>query len=214
MLARIGIGSAPGHKERLGAMIGGLVFGLVVMSLALLGWMLLVAQQPGPAAARSGTGRGRSIEEISVRLRAIEPSAVARSLGLASRQWSSRAAREIRSFGRATWRWTLMAGRWSQMAGRWMVAAFVSYRAHRLAVREARARMALPERVRFDRSLVQTVPAGSISEPLPDLEPRWSRLVAAIELALLIAVTGGAVAGALLGAAAVLAKAFTHFHSG
>ncbi|HEX9312611.1 MAG TPA: hypothetical protein VGA30_07295 [Actinomycetota bacterium] len=202
-------------------MIGGLVFGLVVMSLALLGWMLLVAQQPGPAAARSGTGRGRSIEEISVRLRAIEPSAVARSLGLASRRWSSRAAREIRSFGRATWRWTLMAGRWtlmagrwSQMAGRWMVAAFVSYRAHRLAVREARARMALPERVRFDRSLVQTVPAGSISEPLPDLEPRWSRLVAAIELALLIAVTGGAVAGALLGAAAVLAKAFTHFHSG
>jgi len=195
-------------------MIGGLVFGLVVMSLALLGWMLLVAQQPGAAAARSGTGRARSIEEISVRLRSIEPSAVARSLGLASLRWSARAAREIRFLARATWRWTLMAWRWSQMAGRWMAAAFVSYRADRLAARQARARVGLPGKVRFDRSLVQTVPARSITDPLPVLEPRWSRLVAAIELVLLIAVTGGAVAGALLGVAAVLAKAFTHFHSG
>jgi len=195
-------------------MIGGLVFGLVVMSLALLGWMLLVAQQPGAAAARSGTGRARSIEEMSVRLRSIEPSAVARSLGLASLRWSARAAREIRSLARATWRWTLMAWRWSQMAGRGLEMGFASYRAHRRAARQARARVAIPGRVRFDRSLVQTVPARSISEPLPAPEPRWSRLVAAIELFLLIAVTGGAVAGALLGAAAVLAKAFTHFHSG
>jgi hypothetical protein len=100
------------------------------------------------------------------------------------------------------------------VAGQRVGAAFVAYRAERLAAREARARMAIPERVRFDRSLVQTVPAHSISEALPVLEPRWTRLVAAIELVLLIAVTGGAVAGALLGVAAVLAKAFAHFHSG
>jgi hypothetical protein len=195
-------------------MIGGLVFGLVVMSLALLGWMLLVAQQPGAAAARSGTGRTRSIEEISGRLRSIEPSAVARSLARASLRWSVRASREIQSLGRACWRWTLIAWRWSHVTGQRVGAAFVVYRAERLAARQARARVAIPARIRFDRSLVQTVPAHSTSEPLPALEPRWSRLVAAIELALLIAVTGGAVAGALLGAAAVLVKAFAHFHSG
>jgi len=195
-------------------MIGGLVFGLVVMSLAVLGWMLLVAQQPRAATARSETGRAWSIEDISVRLRSIEPAAVARSLGLASVRWSARAAREVRAFARAAWRWTLMAWLWSQMARRWIVAAFDSYRAHRLAVRQARARVALPGRVRFDQSLVQTLPARSTPEALPVLEPRWSRLVAAIELVLLIAVTAGAVAGALLGAAAVLAKAFAHFHSG
>src|SRR5207237_9794740 len=100
----------------------------------------------GASAERRRTGWRPSIEEISVRLRSIEPSAVARSLGLASLRWSARAAREIRFLARATWRWTLMAWRWSQMAGRWMAAAFVSYRADRLAARQARARAGLPGR--------------------------------------------------------------------
>ena len=126
-------------------MIGGLVFGLVVMSLAVLGWMLLVAQQPGAAAARSGTGRSRSIEDISVRLRSIEPSAVARSLRLASLRWWARAGREVRTFGRACWRWTLVAWRWSHVTGQRVGAAFVAYRAERLAAREARER-AIPVR--------------------------------------------------------------------
>src|ERR1043165_270960 len=142
MLARASSSGASPEEERLGVMIGGLVFGLVVMSLAVLGWRLLVAQQPGAEAARSGTGRSRSIEEISVRLRSIEPSAVARSLGLASLRWSARAGRELRTFGRACGRWFLIAWRWARVAGQRVGAAFVAYRAERLAAREARTRMA------------------------------------------------------------------------
>jgi len=97
--------------------------------------------------------------------------------------------------------------------GRMARRAVSEARARREIVAEARRRRAA--RASFEQTFEATVPLELDPAQLRPavFERRASRVLAALELALLIAVAGGLVAGALFGAGHVLGHALAHFHS-
>ena len=120
-------------------------------------------------------------------------------------------------------------GRWSARVAHWIERVWMDLRAlggwiaRTVAVVRERRRAAAEERERsarinFERTFFQTSSppstaarqASFAAEP----EPRGSRLLAAIELMLLIAISGGVVAGAIFGASHMLAHLLAHFRPG
>src|SRR5439155_11893258 len=98
--------------------------------------------------------------------------------------------------------------------GGWIARTLAATRERRRAAVEERERSA---RINFERTFFQTSPLpgivarqGSFAEP----GRRSSKLAAAIELMLLIAGSGGVVAGAIFGVSHVLAHALVHFRPG
>ena len=77
-----------------------------------------------------------------------------------------------------------------------------------------RAAVARPT-VRFSQSLDTTAPTTAAAATASGSQNRGGRLVAALELVLLVAVLGGIVAAALLGTGHILMKSLGgHFHAG
>jgi hypothetical protein len=132
-----------------------------------------------------------------------------------------RQAEATSPFWQGVGRWSARVAHGAELA--WMdLRAFGGWIARTVAVARERRRGAVEERersarVNFERTFFQTAPLPStaaLQSSFAEPEPRSSRLVAAIELTLLIAISGGVVAGAIFGVSHVLAHVLAHLRPG